>query len=73
MREYRNAFSRLGVEVRNVPLSLATFPPLRSSSFAPTSSSSERICEEMAGCVRKRRSAAREKLLSRSTSRNVSI
>jgi arsenite methyltransferase len=29
MREYRDAFSRLGLEVRNVPLSLATFPPLR--------------------------------------------
>jgi arsenite methyltransferase len=29
MGEYRDAFSRLGMEVRNVPLSLATFPPLR--------------------------------------------
>jgi hypothetical protein len=29
MSEYRDAFSRLGLELRNVPLSLATFPPLR--------------------------------------------
>jgi hypothetical protein len=29
MGEYREAFLRLGLEVRNVPLSLATFPPLR--------------------------------------------
>jgi arsenite methyltransferase len=29
MGEYRAAFSKLGMEVRNVPLSLATFPPLR--------------------------------------------
>jgi arsenite methyltransferase len=29
MSEYRHAFSKLGMEVRNVPLSLATFPPLR--------------------------------------------
>ncbi len=29
MSEYRHAFSKLGMEIRNVPLSLATFPPLR--------------------------------------------
>src|SRR5947199_9733671 len=49
-----------------------TLPPERSSSLAPTSSSRERICEEIAGCVRKRFSAAREKLHSRATSMNVS-
>src|SRR5438132_3566728 len=49
-----------------------TFPPERSSSLAPTSSSIERICEEIAGCVRKRFSAAREKLDRRETSINVS-
>src|SRR5436190_16737925 len=49
-----------------------TFPPDLSSSLAPTSSSSDRICEEIAGCVRKRFSAAREKLDSRETSINVS-
>src|SRR5215472_1667608 len=49
-----------------------TLPPERSSNFAPTSSSSERICEEIAGCVRKRFSAAREKLDKRDTSINVS-
>ena len=49
-----------------------TLPPERSSNFAPTSSSSERICEEIAGCVRKRFSAAREKLDRRATSMNVS-
>ena len=50
----------------------ATLPPLRSKSLAPTSSSRARICEEMAGCVRKRFSAAREKLVWRATSRKVS-
>src|SRR5881397_3092735 len=49
-----------------------TFPPERSSSLAPTSSSSARICAEIAGCVRKRFSAAREKLERRATSRKVS-
>src|SRR6266699_1221740 len=49
-----------------------TFPPERSSSLAPTSSSMERICEEIAGWVRKRFSAAREKLDRRETSINVS-
>lgn len=29
MREYRDAFSRLGMQVRRMPLSLDTFPPLR--------------------------------------------
>src|SRR6202140_4344584 len=51
---------------------METFPPERSSNLAPTSSSSSRICDEIAGCVRKRFSAAREKLLSRATSRKVS-
>src|SRR5215469_5945228 len=51
---------------------IETLPPERSSNFAPTSSSSERICEEIAGCVRKRFSAAREKLDRRDTSINVS-
>jgi len=37
------------------------FPPERSSSLAPTSSSRARIWEETAGWVRKRFSAAREK------------
>ena len=49
-----------------------TLPPDRSSNLAPTSSSSDRICEEIAGCVRKRFSAAREKLERRATSMNVS-
>src|SRR5207244_12894188 len=49
-----------------------TFPPERSNSLAPTSSSSARICAEIAGCVRKRFSAAREKLERRATSRKVS-
>src|SRR5258708_22853896 len=49
-----------------------TFPPERSSNLAPTSSSIERICEEIAGWVRKRFSAAREKLDRRETSINVS-
>src|SRR5450432_2642399 len=49
-----------------------TLPPERSNSLAPTSSSRERICEEIAGCVRKRLSAAREKLAWRATSRKVS-
>src|SRR6266508_3339447 len=51
---------------------METLPPVRSSSFAPTSSSSARICAEMAGWVRNRFSAAREKLKFLDTSRNVS-
>jgi hypothetical protein len=31
-----------------------TLPPERSNSLAPTSSSMPRICDEIAGCVRKR-------------------
>src|SRR5580693_1966242 len=49
-----------------------TLPPERSNSFAPTSSSRERICDEIAGWVRKRLPAAREKELNRATSRKVS-
>src|SRR5437868_2830370 len=48
-----------------------TLPPERSKSFAPTSSSSARICDEIAGWVRKQVSAALEKLFSRATSKNV--
>ena len=40
---------------------IETLPPERSSSLAPTSSSRERIWDEIAGWVRKRFSAAREK------------
>src|SRR5580700_8242181 len=46
-----------------------TFPPERSKSLAPTSSSTARIWEEMAGWVRKRFSAARENEAWRATSR----
>src|SRR5215467_15192968 len=57
----------------NLPEAVSeTLPPDRSSSLAPTSSSSDRICEEIAGCVRKRFSAAREKLERRETSIKVS-
>src|SRR5580658_8681210 len=49
-----------------------TRPPERSNRRAPTSSSRARICEEMAGWVRKRFSAAREKLERRATSRKIS-
>ena len=45
-----------------------TRPPERSSRRAPTSSSRARIWEEIAGWVRKRFSAAREKLERRATS-----
>src|SRR5689334_3947113 len=44
---------------------------VRSNSFCPYSSSSWRICALTAGCDRKTLSAAREKLPSRATSRNV--
>jgi hypothetical protein len=42
------------------------------SRLAPTSSSSARICAEIAGWVRNRFSAAREKLILRATSKKVS-
>src|SRR6266851_4193620 len=50
---------------------IETFPPERSKSLAPTSSSRARIWEEMAGWVRKRFSAARENEAWRATSRKV--
>src|ERR1700722_885638 len=57
----------------NLPEAVSeTRPPERSRRRAPTSSSRARIWEEMAGWVRKRFSAAREKLERRATSRKIS-